>query len=107
MTKSIKQTLEGIGYFESSEPWTFKNTQLTLHRFMKTEGEDYLMVDILCGGEHRHKEIIENSNEEQWTQGSVKIARKEHVIWMKQQRGSDQDRIDIRKLKDDKNRKDD
>ena len=105
-TEKVKRALEGIGYFESSEPWTFKNTHLTLHRFMKTEGEDYLTVDVLCGAERGHKEIIENSSEEQWAQGSVRIAKKEDIIWMKQQRGSDQDRIDIRKLKDDKNRKD-
>lgn len=95
----VKDILVGLGYFESSEPWAFQNIRLTLHRFMKTEGEDHLIVDILSSEEQRYKEIIENSIEEESADGSVKVANKNDVVWMKQQRGSDQDKVDIRRLK--------
>ena len=47
----IKKAFEELGYLESSSPWTFINTKITLYRFMKTENEDSLLVDILIGGE--------------------------------------------------------
>jgi hypothetical protein len=103
--RKVKRLLQRLGYFESSKPWRFENTRLTLHRFMKTEGEDHLVADILTGEEPRYREIIENSIEAEWADGFVRVARKEDIIWMKQQRGSDQDRVDIKRLKDDKDRK--
>ena len=53
--KIIKKAFEELGYFESSSPWTFINTKITLYRFMKTENEDSLLVDILIGGEKNTK----------------------------------------------------
>ena len=49
------------------------------------------------------RQIVEAAIEQPWSDGVVKVARKEDLIWMKQQRGSDQDRVDIRKLEDDAN----
>jgi hypothetical protein len=105
-TDRVKEILARLGYFESTEPWTSKRTQLILHRFTKTEGGDHLTVDILSSGEEKYKEIIEDSTEEEAADGPVKVASKSHIVWMKQQRGSDQDKVDIKRLKSDKNRKD-
>lgn len=100
--EKITTIFEKIGYFESSAPWTFKNTNLTLHRFMKTEGGDFLTVDILVGNEERHREVVKNSLEEKSEKGVVKIANKNDLIWMKRMRNSDQDKVDIKGLENDK-----
>ena len=98
----VRGLLEKIGYSESAEPWKFKNVDLTLHRFMKTEGEEYLMVDILLGNEEKHRRIIADSIEEEWEEGKIRIINKADLIWMKEIRNSDQDRVDIERLKNDK-----
>lgn len=74
---------------------------------MKTEEKEHMTVDVLSGSERRHSQIIENAIAEEWAEGFTRIARKEDLIWMKQQRGSDQDEVDIRRLRDDKDREDD
>ncbi len=103
--KKVKKILENLGYFESAPPWTFKKINLILNRFMKIEAHDYLVIDVLLGNEPRYQKIIESSLKEEWNQGVVKIATKEDLIWMKQLRNSDQDRVDIRKLSHDEDRK--
>ena len=40
----IREAFKKLDFSESSEPWTFKSTKMTLHRFMKVEGEKYLML---------------------------------------------------------------
>ena len=99
---NVRGLLEKLGYFESAEPWKFKKTDLTLHRFMKTEGEEHLIVDILVGNEEKHKRIIVDSIEEEWEEGKIRIISKADLIWMKELRNSDQDRVDIGRLKNDK-----
>lgn len=99
----IGKFLEELGYFESAEPWTFRNSQLTLHRFMKIEGEDHLVVDILYGAETRCQEIVERAIVQDSSYGTVRIASRNDLIWLKQKRGSDQDQVDIRKLQNDQN----
>jgi predicted nucleotidyltransferase len=98
--------MSALGYFEASEPWTFENTHLTLHRYLKTAGEDHLIVDILIGDLPRHKQIVAAATEQTSSHGVVRVVRKEDLIWMKQQRASDQDKLDIRKLEHDENRDD-
>lgn len=97
--KKITTVFEEIGYFESSTPWTFKNTNLTLHRFMKVEGEEFLVADILVGKEEKHKNVVKNALEEKTEKGVVKVANKKDLIWMKKMRNSDQDKVDIKGLK--------
>ncbi len=98
----IREALKEINYFESSEPWTFKSTKMTSHRFMKVEDEKYLMIDILLANEERHRQILARSIQEEWKEGRITIISKNDLIWMKKQRNSDQDIVDIRKLQDDK-----
>ena len=97
----VAAALGPLGYFEASDPWTFANSQLTLRRYVKTEGEDHLVVDILIGAQPRHSQILDAATDQPWSEGIVKVIRKEDLIWMKQQRGSDQDNVDIGKLQDD------
>ena len=53
-----------LGYQKLSRPWTFQNTNITLHRFCKKGIEDdqeIIAIDLLLGNEERHNEIIENT----------------------------------------------
>lgn len=99
----ISKILESLGYFSSAEPWTFRNGQLTLHRFIKAEGEEHLIVDILSGSEKIYRSIIEQAITQDSSFGTVRIASKEDLIRLKDMRGSDQDLVDIRKLQNDQN----
>jgi len=83
---------------------TFPKARLALHRFIKTEGEDHLVVDVLCGTEIRHGEIVDAATDQPRSEGIIKIVRKKDLVWLKEQRGSDQDKLDIRKPQDDRNR---
>lgn len=100
--EKIAIIFEKIGYFESAAPWTFRSTNLTLHRFMKTEGEEFLVVDILVGNEERHKDVVKHSLVEKSEKCVVRIADKNDIIWMKKMRNSDQDKVDIKRLENDK-----
>ena len=99
--EAVRQVLEELGYHASAPPWTFRKTRVTLHRFLKIEEPAYVFIDILVGHEAHYQVIIERALEEPWADGVVRFASKEDLIWMKRQRGSDQDQVDIRRLEDD------
>lgn len=87
------------GYFESSSPWTFKDSQLTLHRFMKVEEQDEMVVDVLVAGNERHDAIVANAMAAMSKgTGVVRLATKPDLIWLKRQRHSKQDEADIASL---------
>ena len=46
--------------------------------------------------------IAMSFHDQPWSEGVVKVARKADLIWLKEQRNSDQDRVDIARLRDDK-----
>ena len=100
---NLKSILKKMGYTFEANPWTFKNTNITLHRLTKIEGEDSLTIDLLVGNEGRHKEIIENAIVEETEYGLTCIASREDLIWMKRFRNSKQDIADIEALENDKN----
>ncbi len=101
-TKSI---LEKDGYFESALPWTFPEVAIELHRFLKVaDEEDEMLIDILVAGNGETKEIIRNAVEAESGHGRVMLVSKRDLIWLKKTRDSKQDRVDIEKLEDDKNR---
>ena len=56
-------------------------------------------MDILVGHEKRRKEIIEKALVAESEEGEIKVARKEDLIWLKEQRNSEQDKVDVKKLK--------
>lgn len=61
------------------------------------------MIDLLVAKEDRHREIIKNAIVEETEYGSVYIACREDLIWMKRFRNSKQDIADIEALENDKN----
>ncbi len=97
--EKVRQILEKNGYFESSEPWTFKSTPLTLHRFLKVIENDQMIIDLLVAGEEKHLKIIQNALEAHGEHGIVRIAEKSDIIWLKRKRNSLQDKADIERLK--------
>ncbi len=99
----LEKILSKNGYVESTAPWTFKNVDMTLHRYLKIEEKEHLQLDVLTANEKRSKQIIKNALEAESEQGIVRVATKKDLIWMKKQRDSDQDKVDIKKLEDDKN----
>jgi hypothetical protein len=91
--------LVGLGYFESTTPRKFTNAPILLRRFVRAEGEEFIPVDILVGKTKRMDAIVDNAEEHPWSTGKVKVATREDIIKLKKGRGSDQDIVDIRKLK--------
>lgn len=100
---TLKSVLKKEGYIFEASPWTFRNTNITLHRLTKIEGEDSLTIDLLVGNEERHKDIIKNAIVEETEYGLTCIANREDLIWMKRIRNSKQDMADIEALENDKN----
>ena len=99
-----KMALDRLGYRESAEPWTFRNTNLTLHRFLKVDGEDEMMMDILLANDSKHQKVIADAVSAEAESGAVRVASKADLIALKQVRNSGQDQVDIRGLEeDDKN----
>ena len=62
-----------------------------------------MQLDVLTANEKRSKQIIKNALEAESEQGIARVATKKDLIWMKKQRDSDQDKVDIKKLEDNKN----
>jgi hypothetical protein len=96
--EKVSQLLEKNGYFESAKPWTFTNTPLTLHRFLKVAGNDQMIIDLLVAGEEKHLKIIHDAFDAQGEHGNTRVAKKEDIIWLKRQRNSLQDQADIERL---------
>ncbi|MDK3160279.1 nucleotidyltransferase [Kamptonema cortianum] len=99
--EKCRRVIESLGYRETTDPWDFKMTHVTLHRFGKKssdEDADMMMIDLLVGHETRHQKVIQNSLVDHSASGDVKIAAKEDLIWMKKIRGSKQDEADIENL---------
>jgi len=96
--QKVSLILEESGYFESTEPWTFTNTPLTLHRFFKTTENDQMIVDLLVAEDERHLQIIKNALEAQGESGVARVAEKSDIIWLKKRRNSLQDQADIERL---------
>ena len=99
----VGSALKKVGYFSSATPWTFKDSGLTLHRFMKVEQGDEMVVDILVAGDDRHRQIIERAlvAESKGT-GLIRVATRDDLVWLKKQRLSKQDEADIERLENEK-----
>jgi hypothetical protein len=88
-----------LGYSESAKAWTFKRMPILLRRFVKCQGEEFIQVDVLIGKTKRIDRIVDNAENHPWSDGTVKVAAKKDLITLKKGRGSDQDKVDIKKLK--------
>jgi hypothetical protein len=96
--EKARRVLSLHGYIESAEPWTFKSTPLTLHRFLKAIGNEQMIIDLLVAGDKKHLKIIENALIAEGEHGTARIAGKADIIWLKRQRNSLQDQADIERL---------
>lgn len=96
--EELTNLLSGIGYSKSASSWTFRSTDMTLHRFLKIEENEHMQLDVLTANMKRTRQIINNSLHAESVYGSVRVASKEDLIWMKRQRNSDQDQVDIKRL---------
>jgi hypothetical protein len=95
----MKNILQTAGYFKSAPSWTFRGSALTLHRFLKVENADEMVIDILVAGDNDSMRIIDNALEaksEKW--GVIKVATKKDLIRLKRKRNSKQDQADIERL---------
>lgn len=93
------EALSKLGYFESAKPWQFARVPITLRRFVRTKGEEFIAVDILVGAARKIDLMVENAGQEPWSKDTVPVARREDIIVLKKARGSDQDKVDIKRLK--------
>lgn len=103
----LKSLLKKSGYIIEAVPWNFQNSNVTLHRLTKCEGEEFLTIDLLAGNDKKHEKVIENAVGEETEHGMVRIATREDLIWMKRFRNSKQDIADIEALENDEDRKSD
>lgn len=97
----IETILQKEGYKKTGEPWSFKN-KMELHRFWKIADGDEMIINILVSGSERHDQIIDEALVAfSKHTGSVRVAKKEDLIWLKRQRNSPIDQADIEILKND------
>lgn len=96
----LKIALERLDYEETAEPWMLPDTPLILRRFLKVEGPDEIMIDVLLASDDEHLKIIEDAVPAESEVGPVPIAARRDIIWMKRSRNSEQDRVDISELEE-------
>lgn len=72
---------------------------MTLHRFIKTADKEHMQLIVITANVKRSQQIITNALKAESEHGIVRVAQKKDLIWMKEQRNSDQDKLDIKKLK--------
>jgi hypothetical protein len=101
----VRTALARLGYEQFARPWRFRRADLTLHRFVKIEGKDELTVDVLPANTSEHRGVIANALKAESKAGIVRVATRKDIVWMKKSRNSDQDRVDIRELENDEDRK--
>jgi hypothetical protein len=97
--EKMLRAMIGLGYFESTKAWKFRDAPIVLHRFVKTEGEEFIPVDILVGKTKRIDAMVDNAVNQPWSKGEIRVATKADMIKLKKGRGSDQDKVDIKRLK--------
>ena len=97
--------LKNRNFVETSKAWTFNNTALTLRRLWRINPgkEDASVIDFLFGSDSRYLEIIAKADVMRWAVGTVNVARKEDIIWMKSRGGRNKDLADIEMLKSKQN----
>jgi predicted nucleotidyltransferase len=96
---SVDKILKSEGYFASSKPWKFKNTDLILQRYMKILNKEEMLIDVLISESDLYNKIIDNAEVYKSEKiGDVKLAQKKDLIAMKRIRNSAQDKADIERL---------
>jgi Nucleotidyl transferase AbiEii toxin, Type IV TA system len=95
----IQELAEGIGYRFDRRPLVFKDGALQIYRLHKTEGEDFLVLDLLVVSDLT-RPAWDTRRVVQTDFGPVHVVSPAGLIHLKSLRGSGQDQDDIRRLKD-------
>ena len=90
--------IESAGYFESAEPWTFTASGVTLRRFMKTAGREYLILDLMFRDSDDYRAIVANAARREEEAGPVRLIARDDLIAMKLAAGRPQDLADVAAL---------
>jgi hypothetical protein len=102
---AYSEVFKKLGYSVGGNPWTFKDSQLTMHRFIKpSEDEEFIVVDLLIGNLQEHRKMMDRVVLDDSYIGKVRLASREDLIALKKLRNSDQDQVDIKNLSNDQNR---
>ncbi len=94
------EVLKQRGFRSSGTPFTVGvDHPLEMHRYVKFEGASHLMIDLAIGQDARTESIVDRSIVVDPGNGPVRIATVEDLIFLKTQRRSGQDRLDIERLR--------
>ena len=94
--KNVCNILGRKGYMKSAQPWIFKETKLTLHRFLKVADEDEMLIDVLVAGNARIEKMIDHAEvAESKGTGQIRVIRRKDLIWLKKARNSKLDQADV------------
>lgn len=99
----VAQAVDGMkekGFLETSDAWMFRASGLTLRRVwrLRPGKDDASVIDFLYGTDSRHLEILEKAETMPWARGTVRVARKEDIVWMKSLARRHKDLADIERL---------
>lgn len=96
----VSRILKQAGYRASATPWQFKNTELILHRFLKVEKQDEMILDVLVAVTPRQEAMVDHAAiAESDSLGPVRVVNKKDLVSLKKARGSKLDQADIESLK--------
>ncbi len=92
----VSSTLKSLGYLASADPWKFRNAELILHRFLKPALDDEFFVDVLVATSPGTALIVNQAQLiESPDHPSIRLARREDLIYLKKLRYSALDQADI------------
>jgi hypothetical protein len=97
----LRAAITTVGYRQWAPPWTFRSSGLTLNRFLRFDGPEYLVVDVLTGPQSEYEKMVANAIVEQTPQGPVRLVAREDLITLKRARNSLLDQADIAALQND------
>lgn len=95
-----RRALAAAGYRVRSEVTLFAATGITQHRFIKkyADTEDYFWVDLLAPSRLAHLEMIGQAHRMKWSNGFIRVLRREDLIDLKRAAGRPQDLADIEQM---------
>ena len=98
---ALEKILTSSGFTIKSAPMKFQDGETIIHRFTKIDKSDdeFLSVDLILVTE-KNKKAWEDIKSINWKDETLKVVSRDGLILLKMLRNSDQDRVDIQKLKE-------